>query len=106
MVPGDKEGLGSLFPSLLYSHLRENLTVVKKEEKGKYREIDNCINLSKEKRRKKGQMNLKSRVNNFIEIKSMRYIKSTMEKTRTMDLRNMFQSKCLALFSPAKPRSA
>ena len=40
MVPGDKEGLGSLFPSLLYSHLRENLTVVKKEEKGKYREID------------------------------------------------------------------
>ena len=40
MVPGDKEGLGSLFPSLLYSHLRENLTVVKKEENGKYREID------------------------------------------------------------------
>ena len=40
MVPGDKEGICSLFPSLLYSHLRENLTVVKKEEKGKYREID------------------------------------------------------------------
>ena len=61
---------------------------------------------SRENKRKNGQMNLKSKEKSLVEIKRRIYINRTIDRTRTMERRNIFQSIWAAFFSPANPRSA